>query len=133
METIALIEQGKDGSFTIYTPDLQCTITGSGQSVKAAKEDFNNSVSEMILSYTETGRELPDELQSLTFEYKYDIASLFDYYNWINVSKFAKIAGINASLMRQYKKGLSYISERQANKIEVALRKLGNELSEISL
>lgn len=133
METIALIEQGNDGSFTIYTPDLQCTITGSGQSVIAAKEDFSNSVNEMILSYTETGRVLPDELQGLTFDFKYDIASLFDYYNWINVSKFAKIAGINASLLRQYKKGLSYISEKQANKIEVALHKLGNELSSINL
>jgi hypothetical protein len=69
----------------------------------------------------------------LTFEYKYDIASLFDYYNWINVTQFAKIAGINPSLMRQYKKGLSYISEKQANKIEVALHKLGNELSSIIL
>ncbi len=133
METIALIEQGKDGSFTIYTPDLQSTITGSGKNVKKAKEDFTISVSEMILSYIETGRELPKELQDLTFEYKYDIASLFDYYNWINVTQFAKIAGINPSLMRQYKKGLSYISEKQANKIEVALHKLGNELSSIIL
>jgi len=133
MKTIALIEQGKDGSFTIYTPDLQSTITGSGQSVNEAKADFSNSVSEMILSYTETGRVLPDELQNLTFEYKYDIASLFDHYNWINVSKFAKIAGINPSLMRQYKKGLSYISEKQANRIEAALHRLGDELSAISL
>ncbi len=133
MKTIALIEQGKDGSFTIYTPELQSTITGSGQTVKAAKDDFSNSVSEMILSYSENGKELPEELNNLSFEFKYDIASLFDYYNWINVSKFAKIAGINSSLMRQYKKGLSYISEKQANKIEVALHKLGNELTEISL
>ena len=133
MKTIALIEQGKDGSFTIFTPNLQCTITGSGQDVKTAKKDFSNSVSEMILSYSETGRSLPKELQNLTFEYKFDIASLFDYYNWINVTKFAKIAGINASLMRQYKKGLSYISEKQANKIESTLHKLGNELSDIRL
>lgn len=133
MKTTALIEQGKDGSFTIFTPDLKSTITGSGHSVEAAKIDFINSVSEMILSYTETGRVLPNELKALTFEYKYDIASLFDYYNWINVSKFAKIAGINASLMRQYKKGLSYISEKQANKIEVVLHKLGNELTAVNL
>jgi hypothetical protein len=133
MDTIALIEQGKDGSFTIYTPDIQTTIIGTGQNVKAAKEDFLNSVSEMLLSYTEIGKELPIELQNLTFEYKFDIASLFDYYNWINVSKFAEIAGINASLMRQYKKGLSYISEKQAHKIEETLHKLGNELSSISL
>jgi predicted RNase H-like HicB family nuclease len=133
MKTTALIEQGNDGSFTIFTPDLKSTITGSGKSVEAAKKDFINSVTEMILSYTESGRVLPKELKELTFEYKYDIASLFDYYNWINVTKFAKIAGINASLLRQYKKGLSYISEKQANKIEVALHKLGNELTAVSL
>jgi len=133
MKTTALIEQAKDGSFTIFTPNLQRTITGSGKSVEAAKNDFINSVSEMILSYSESGRILPKELNELSFEYKYDIASLFDYYNWINVSKFAKIAGINASLLRQYKKGLSYISEKQANKIEVVLHKLGNELTAVSL
>jgi predicted RNase H-like HicB family nuclease len=133
MKTTALIEQGKDGSFTIFTPDLQSTITGSGISVEAAKKDFVNSVSEMLLSYTELGKVLPKELNELSFEYKYDIASLFDYYNWINVTKFAKIAGINASLLRQYKKGLSYISEKQANKIEVALHKLGTELTSVSL
>jgi hypothetical protein len=133
MKTIALIEQGKDGSFSIYTPELETTIIGSGKSVELAKIDFNNSVAEMIASYSETGRALPNELIDLTFEFKYDIASLFDYYNWINVTQFAKIAGINASLMRQYKKGLAYISEKQANKIEVALHKLGNELTAISL
>jgi len=133
METIALIEQGKDGSFTIYTPNLQSTIIGSGRSVKEAKAEFEISVYEMMLSYKEIGKEMPKELQNLTFEYKFDLASFFDCYNWINVSKFAEVAGINASLMRQYKKGLSYISENQAHKIEQALHKLGSELSSISL
>ncbi len=133
MKTLALIEQGKDGSFSIYTPNLQSTIIGSGNNVEAAKKDFANSTAEMILSYSETGRKLPKELTDLTFEYKYDVASVFNYYSWINVSKFSKIAGINASLMRQYKKGISYISEKQANKIEIALIKLGNELLSVRL
>ena len=76
--TTALIERGKDGTFGVFTPDINHTIIGDGNTVEEAKADFENSVQEMILSYTETGRELPDELKDIRFVYKYDIASMFD-------------------------------------------------------
>ena len=133
MVTTALIERGKDGTFGIFTPDINHTIIGDGTTVEEAKADFENSVKEMILSYTETNREIPDELKDIQFIYKYDIASMFNYYDWINVSKFARKAGINPSLMRQYRVGDTYISEKQINKIENTLRSLGNELSTIKL
>lgn len=131
MKTIALIEKGKDGTFGIFTPAIDTTIIGSGASVAEAKLDFENSVREILASYE--GEVLPTELQGITFEYKYDVASLFNYYSWINVSKFARIAGINPSLMRQYKSGNTYISEHQALKIENALHQLGNELVAVKL
>lgn len=133
MRTTALIEKGKDGTFGIFTPDLKSTIIGEGKTVAEAKDDFNNSVNEVSLYFQESGQEMPDELQGIEFEFKYDLASLFNYYSFINVSKFAKIAGINASLMRQYKTGNQYISENQVLKIETALHKLANEISEIRL
>jgi predicted RNase H-like HicB family nuclease len=133
MRTTALIEKGKDGTFGIFTPDLKSTIIGEGNTVAEAKGDFNNSVNEVLLYFKESGKEIPDELQNIEFEYKYDLASLFDYYSFINVSKFAKIAGVNASLMRQYKTGKQYISENQVLKIETALHKLANEIAEIRL
>lgn len=133
MRTTALIEKGKDGTFGIFTPDLKSTIIGEGKTVAEAKDDFNNSVNEVSLYFQESGQEMPDELQNIEFEFKYDLASLFNYYSFINVSKFAKFAGINASLMRQYKTGNQYISENQVLKIETALHKLANEISEIRL
>ncbi len=133
MRTTALIEKGKDGTFGIFTPDLKSTIIGEGKTVAEAKDDFNNSVNEVLLYFKESGKESPDELQNIEFEFKYDLASLFDYYSFINVSKFARIAGINASLMRQYKTGRQYISENQVLKIETALHKLANEIAEIKL
>jgi hypothetical protein len=42
-----------------------------------------------------------------------------------------KKAGINASLMRQYKAGKAYISESQTERIENAFHSLGNELAAI--
>ena len=133
MRTIALIEKGKDGSFGIFTPDLQSTIIGEGETVSAAKEDFYNSVQEVIAAYSEMGKSLPAELQEIEFEFRYDVASLFDYYKFINVSKFAEKAGINASLMRQYKSGNQYISENQVLKIEVALHQIAHEFADIKL
>jgi predicted RNase H-like HicB family nuclease len=133
MKTIALIEKGKDGTFGVYTPEIDHTIIGEGNTVADAKTDFENSVNEVFASYEEMGKQLPSELQNIEFEYRYDIASLFNYYNFINVSKFARIAGINASLMRQYKSGNQYISEAQMLKIENALHKIANEISAIKL
>jgi len=133
MKTIALIEKGKDGTYSIFTPDLQHTIIGEGNTVAESKEDFTNSVEEILASYTEIEKPLPAELQGIEFEFKYDIASLFNYYKFINVSKFAKEAGINASLMRQYKSGNQYISENQVLKIEATLHKIAHEFAEIKL
>jgi predicted RNase H-like HicB family nuclease len=133
MKTIALIEMGKDGTFGIYTPNINSTIIGEGITVTEAKSDFENSVREIIEAYTEQGDPLPDELKDIEFEYKYDIASFFNYYNWINVSKFAQAIGINDALMRQYKAGTAYISERQTKKIEAALHQFGKELTAVRL
>ncbi|MDR1022839.1 MAG: type II toxin-antitoxin system HicB family antitoxin [Prevotellaceae bacterium] len=133
MTTIALIERSKNGTFGIFTPDINSTIIGEGNTVEEAKVDFENSVKEIIQFYKEDGLELPDELKDIQFVYKYDIASVFDYYSWINVSQFAKKTGINLSLMRQYRMGKTYISENQTNKIENTLHQLGNELAAIKL
>jgi len=133
MKTIALIEKGQDGTFGIFTPDLQHTIIGQGITVTDAKSDFENSMKEMLDSYTEQKNEIPNELQKIQFEYKYDLASLFDQYDFINVSKFAHMAGINASLMRQYKSGNQYISENQLSKIEETIHKIAREMAAIKL
>ena len=133
MKTLALIEKGKDGTFGIYTPNINHTIIGDGETVSDAKADFENSVNETIASYQEQGEYLPDELQNIEFEYKYDIASLFNFYNWINVSKIAHAIGINPSLMRQYKSGDTYISEDQVRKIENGLQTLGKEMAKVKL
>jgi len=132
MKTIALIEKGRDGMFTIFTPKIESFILGIGSTVDEAKADFENSVKEIKESYIDTKKTLPDELIDITFEYKYDIASFLNHFNWINVSRFAKKAGINGSLMRRYKTG-EYISEKQVLKIEKCLNELGREMAEVKL
>lgn len=133
MKTTALIEKTSDGRYSIFTADLVSTIVGEGATVAEAKADFENALQEVIQAYAEDGEELPAELQNVEFEYKYDVPSVFNEFDFINVSRFAQYAGINASLLRQYKTQGTYISEAQAKKIELALHNVGAKLSAISL
>ena len=55
MTTTALIEKSDNGTFGIFTPCINHTIIGEGNTVEEAKTDFENSFNEMILSYTEQG------------------------------------------------------------------------------
>lgn len=132
MKTTALIEMGKDGTFGVYTPDLVSTIIGEGSSVAEAKADFERTVQEVIASYKEIQEELPEELIDLTFEYKYDLPSFLSYFRCLNMTQLAKEAGINASLMRQYKKG-QYVSEKQVAKIQLAINSIGRQLLDAKL
>ncbi len=128
MKTTALIEFGRDGSFGIFTPDLESTIIGNGNSVAEAKADFEEGAKELIFSYTEAGIPIPKELQNLSFDYQYDIPSFFNYYSMINASGFARFIGMNPTLLLQYKMGRAYISEKQIKRIEEGIHELGNML-----
>ena len=76
MITTALIERGKDGTFGIFTQDINSIIIGEGNTIEEAKIDFENSVKEIIQFYKQDGIELPDELKDIQFVYKYDFASM---------------------------------------------------------
>lgn len=122
----------KNGTFTIFTPDIESTIIGEGETVAEAKADFENSVNEVVESYTENDQTVPEELQNIEFVYKYDLPSFLSYYKYLNMTQFAKYAGINPSLMRQYKQG-QYVSEKQVSKIQEAVHKIGKELAAVKL
>lgn len=124
------IEKQEDGSYIAYNTGVDGMVAiGTGNSVKEAKEDFENSLMEMAEDMTEEERK---KLITVP-EYHFDISSLFEYYKVINMSAFAKMVGINDTLLRQYKKGNTYISDKQLNKIEQGIHNLGKELCELRL
>ena len=128
METRALIEKGKDGTYGIFTPDLESTIIGSGDTIEEAKADFENSIIEMREVMDERYG-TPNELTDVAFVYEYDMASFFDYFDWINVSKASAHIGISKTLVAAYKNGRAYISEKRGAEIEAKLQEMGKELS----
>ena len=133
MKMNVTIEKQKDGTYIAYnTEDSEFSLIGAGNSVSEAKDDFFNSIQEIIETFAMEGEDIPELLNSDP-EFKFDLASLFEYYSMINVSAFARYVGINDALMRQYKKGNTYISESQLQKIEQGIHTLGREFASLRL
>ena len=133
MKMKVTIEKQSDGTYIAYeTGENQSTLIGTGSSVSEAKSDFFNSVQEVIGMFEEMGEQVPEYLMKEP-EFKFDLSSLFEYYSVLNVSAFARFVGINDALMRQYKKGNTYISESQLSKIEQGIHTLGREFASLRL
>ena len=127
------IEKQNDGTYIAYnTDESDVTLIGTGDTVTEAKDDFFNSMQETIEACKESGISVPQSLEEEPV-FKFDVSSLFEYYNMINVSAFARYLGINEALLRQYKKGNTYISESQLKRIEEGIHTLGNEFSRLKL
>jgi len=131
MNVTAIIERTDSGYYSIAC-DAQIgnfCLGGFGESVEEAKADFNAIVKEAQEEYVRENGKLPEDLAKVDVEYKYDMQSFFNYFDWINVSKFAKAVGINESKMRQYKIGSAYAGERTRQKILSAINRMSAELA----
>lgn len=135
MKITAIVERNDNGYYQISSDDeiMGCCFGGYGYSVNEAKEDFFKSIEEMKDIISERGVELSQEEKDITVEFKYDIPSFFNCFKWINISQFAKLAGINPSQMRQYKSGVSSASEPTMRKIIKAVNDIGSELQSVKL
>lgn len=82
-KVIAIIENSDDGCFSIYAPELENVIIGSGSTVAEAKEDFANSCKEMTELYIKNGA-VPEELKDIEFEFHYDFSAFSDAHSLLS-------------------------------------------------
>lgn len=127
MKVTVIIEKAKDGFYSCFVEeDLPgFGLAGYGDTAEAAKKDMMKSYDEIKEIQAEEGLEVPE----LDFSYKYDMQSFFNYFSFLNVTKVAELAGINASLMRQYTSGVATAGQKQYDKIRVAVEHISKELS----
>lgn len=136
MKTLkATVEKSNDGSYCIVCKDMiaGCHFAGYGNSVQEAKEDFLIGIKESLETAVEMGKEITITPEDIKVNYRYDLPSFFNDFDWINVSAFAKLAGINESKMRAYKSGVATASERTLKKITGAVNTIASTLSTASL
>ena len=134
MKVLAIVEMWDDKTISAYVPEFDgFNLNGQGSNMEEVKHSLNECLNDYILMFKEKGESVPDVLNDVEFEYRYDIASFFECFKFLSVSAFAKYAGINPSLMRQYKQRIAFASESQKNKIETAIHKVGAELSAVRI
>ena len=134
MRVNCVVEKGSDGLFAVYSVDHigKSYFGGFGESVSEAKEDFLASIREAIEEESQAGNKVP-RFEDIRVCYHYDVPSFFNYFDFINVSKFAAYAGINESKMRAYKSGIAYPGEKMTARILKAARTIGADLSTVLL
>lgn len=66
------------------------------------------------------------------FEVSYDLTAFFEVFNYLNISNIAKYAGINPSLLRHYAAGSKTAGKDQVLKLQEAIHKAGQELTEVN-
>ena len=135
MTILAIVEKGPDGLYSVWSD--QCFghhfFGGYRESVEEAKKDFLDSVNEALTECRqEDDRFCGPEYDEIHISYRFDIPSFFNFFEWINVSEFARYAGINESKMRQYKNGLAYPGERTTRKIMATVKRMQTDFASIS-
>ena len=132
MTALVIIEKDENG-FGAYTDNLETVLYGDGKTVDEAKQSLMECYQEFVGMYKDDGVPVPDYLNDLKFEHKYDISALFNAFDFLNISKFAERVGISPGLMRHYKVGDTYISTKQAHKIQEGLHQIAREFLAVSL
>ena len=127
MKVLVVIEKAKDGFFSCYMENetFDFALFGHGKTAAEAKSDLLLAYEEIKAMKLEKKEQIPD----LVFDFKYDMQSFFDYFDFINVTKLAESMGINPSLLRQYRTGAAKASQKQYEKLERKVHIIGQELS----
>ena len=135
MKVTGIIERNDNGYYQISSEDElgDHGLGGYGYSVSEAKTDFLKSIEEAKEMIKEESGMIPGQFEQIEADFRYDIPSFFNYFDWINVTAFAKKAGINESKMRAYKSGLVSASENTMERICSTIKAMGAELSSATL
>jgi predicted RNase H-like HicB family nuclease len=125
----AIIEKGSDGFYSIYMPEI-AGLYGTGETEEEAKENLKDAIEMAIDHVEETGDTTyyAPLLEKHIVEYAYDLSGFFKTFDIFDVTAFSKKIGINSSLMRRYKTGMSKASVAQKTKILDGIYSVANEL-----
>jgi len=128
---LTVIVEKTGTGFSAYTKEVDGLAT-VGDSLSELKRNFNEVLHYHVEYLQEQGENVTTE--DFTMNYVLDLEQFFEYFNVINKSAFAEhYAGINQSLFRQYTKKLAPLSDDKMLQISRGLRKLADELSDLTL
>jgi hypothetical protein len=72
-------------------------------------------------------------LDNVIIEHTYDVTAVFEEFDFINKTGFARFIDLNPSLIRQYASGVKNPSKKQMNKILNGFFAVANQMNKIAL
>ena len=126
----AVIETGDDGFFSIYLPSIS-GLYGVGETEDEAKSELAEAIDMAREHAEEVGywddyAPLKNEIE---IEYVYDLSGFFKTFDFFDVSSLARHIGLNSSMMRRYKSGITKASDKQKKRIEDGIHNIALKLS----
>lgn len=119
----------KNYSCLLTVKPINGTVLGCGSSAKAAIEDMLKGWNETTEYLKEKGEEVPE----LEIEYRFDVGSLFSYYDFVNIAGVAREIGLNPSVIRQYVIGTRKPSVERKKQIITGLKSLADKMQQAVL
>lgn len=115
-----IIEMNRRGFWgrTVVNDNL---IVDSATSVEALKKKLRKAINEI------------ENIEVENFDISFDLTSFFEQYTFLNISDLALRIQISPLMLRQYKSGIKFPSEKRVREIETAIRDIGKELAKVKL
>ena len=123
MKVIANVKREPgEKNFSCYMDitELKTGVLGLGSSAKAAINDMMSGWQDAVADFKDDGIEAPE----LEIEYRFDVGSLFSFYDFVNIAGVAREIGINPSVMRQYAIGTRKPSTERKAEIMTGFKRL---------
>lgn len=126
--SITIVKNGDHGYICECDHEFEhFDLGGTGATVEEAKKDC-------FTFYDEMKEEYPDDVfPELEVSWVYDFPSFFNNFDFLNISKVAKYAGMSPSNFRHYAAGSKRMSQKQFNKVKEAFGKMADELKSCTL
>ena len=129
---LVYVEKGEDGTYWGTTQNLNGVVAAFGDTLEELKSNLTSAIKDHLEIAAELGMSMLEDNSQFELEFKIDLQGFFELIPEIKISNLAIKAGINASLLRQYKTGAANASIEQMKKLELAVHNLGEELLSIT-
>lgn len=132
MNQLKIIIEKSDNYFSAYAENA-AGIYGMGKTAKEAKTEALKGIK--LLVENNDKKHIPDVLKGkYKIVYKFDTQSFLNYYKGIFTNAgIERITGINQKQVQHYSSGSKKPRQKQREKIEQSLHKLGEELLNLEL
>ena len=134
MEKVIVTVELSENNYSAYLENLPGCVS-TGKTFYELKKNIREAVEYHLAGMREDGEDIPGQFtKEYQFLFRFDPQSLLQHYNGIfSNAALERMTGINQRQLQRYASGVSKPRRQQSEKIEKALRKLGEELSVVEL